>query len=295
MGSGHNDMFPWVKNLFGSRTSQEPSDELIRQRVLEAYLKSPEPSDALGRLMRQRIIEAYSKPIDTSHSEESAHSSDEPELQPKLKAKKRCIVLVHGTWARGLIRAFIPSWSRIFGKGSYWFDRGSDFCEQLYKAQGDDVDVDIATFDWSGNNSVLDRAAAASELAAYLTSAMETQPGAQHVVIAHSHGGNVALRAMEYLGRERASRFLIVTLATPFIQLYRSYLSSQYLLASVIIYLGISLGVSVKVLPIVLECLFKPGCMEYVLFHSSGGSAQALYGRYIHPVYFCLRSSQSID
>ena len=39
------------------------------------------------------------------------------------------------------------------------------------------------------------------------------------IVIAHSHGGNVALRAMTHLGAD-ANRIRIVTLAAPFLRVF---------------------------------------------------------------------------
>jgi hypothetical protein len=71
---------------------------------------------------------------------------------------------------------------------------------------------------------------AAHVLAEYLSAEHNEHPQATQLIIAHSHGGNIALRAL-YLSQQRDSSQLcggdsaiplIVTLATPFIEVHRA-------------------------------------------------------------------------
>jgi hypothetical protein len=107
------------------------------------------------------------------------------------------------------------------------------------KARNDNIDVEFHSFEWSGKNSVMSRSIAAFHLSNLLRVLIEQYQDDQYVIIAHSHGGNVALRAVESLETETASKLRIVTLATPFLQLYRNYLRRQYDLDSAVIYLAV--------------------------------------------------------
>jgi hypothetical protein len=101
-----------------------------------------------------------------------------------------------------------------------WFEEGSSFRESLEASLRDVLlDFGVRTFCWSGANSVYARDVAAEQLAALLKRDLGQSSAATAIVIAHSHGGNVALRAMTYLGVE-ASRVKLVTLATPFLRVF---------------------------------------------------------------------------
>src|SRR5262249_8221491 len=67
-----------------------------------------------------------------------------------------------------------------------------------------------------GANSVHARDRAASELSEELRKDLQ-DPNATAVIIAHSHGGNVALRALQDL-ESMAGRIRVITLATPFLR-----------------------------------------------------------------------------
>jgi len=69
-------------------------------------------------------------------------------------------------------------------------------------------------FSWPGRNSVAAREVSAKKLAAQLVVQQGRHPTARHFVIGHSHGGNVALRAVE-IGRLYPN-VSIVCLSTPF-------------------------------------------------------------------------------
>ena len=72
--------------------------------------------------------------------------------------------------------------------------------------------------EWSGANSLLERDKAARLLAERLDALRVAEPSAKRLVIGHSHGGNVCLRAFAYL-REPADDLRVATIATPFVEL----------------------------------------------------------------------------
>src|SRR5262249_24527659 len=74
-------------------------------------------------------------------------------------------------------------------------------------------------FRWSGANSVFHRARAADNLHSMLASDPDN---ANSIVIAHSHGGNVAFQAISKLGC-RGARIHLITLATPFLQVFPTW------------------------------------------------------------------------
>jgi hypothetical protein len=137
-------------------------------------------------------------------------------------AKKRLVVtLVHGTWGRG----FIPgdsnlssgAWPTRFpfkylarASSPLWFKPEAEFVRGLQTM----TQCEVREFCWSGANSVLARYRAARQLQALIAA---DPPDVKSVIIAHSHGGNVALKAAWNLER-KASSMHIVTLATPFVR-----------------------------------------------------------------------------
>ena len=77
-------------------------------------------------------------------------------------------------------------------------------------------DVEFREFGWAGTNTHVARTDGGAALAEFIRAGRDRHPDARHFVIAHSHGGNVALYAM----RDAAAREAvdgIVTLATPFL------------------------------------------------------------------------------
>jgi Alpha/beta hydrolase family len=112
------------------------------------------------------------------------------------RVSRRTIVLVHGTWGRG----FFPKRrdaSLYPPNKRWWFEEGSQFRMRLDEAlKAASLDWQIRAFLWSGANSVHARDCAASELSHQLTIDLQ-DPEAKVVIVAHSHGGNVALRALQ--------------------------------------------------------------------------------------------------
>src|SRR5579859_2469397 len=88
------------------------------------------------------------------------------------------ILLVHGT----------------FAKEAAWTREGS----LMYAALSQRFpDAALERFEWSGANSVLKRGEASMALRTNLISRINN--GQRVYVVAHSHGGNVALNAMTHL------------------------------------------------------------------------------------------------
>ncbi|MGY2119775.1 hypothetical protein ACW9HR_38390 [Nocardia gipuzkoensis] len=125
--------------------------------------------------------------------------------------------LVHGTWPRGLPLR-IPSMRR---SSSLWFEPSSAFVSRLEAAlKLARVNVRFSRTEWSGSNSLRAREWAARELAEHLIR-QRTKCCTTQVVIAHSHGGNVALRAIQLLDElgAKCHDIAVVTISTPFISI----------------------------------------------------------------------------
>ena len=76
-------------------------------------------------------------------------------------------------------------------------------------------EVTFETFKWSGANSHKARVDGAKLLQDYLAKSLAASPDATHVVVAHSHGGNIALRAIA--GTNLETKIALVCMATPFL------------------------------------------------------------------------------
>jgi alpha-beta hydrolase superfamily lysophospholipase len=79
---------------------------------------------------------------------------------------------------------------------------------------------------WTGKNSIRIRDETAQVLAKQLSAEHAEHPQATQLIIAHSHGGNIALRALHHLKQRDASQSsaepLVVTLATPFVEVHHA-------------------------------------------------------------------------
>jgi hypothetical protein len=101
-----------------------------------------------------------------------------------------------------------------FAKRADWVEKDSSLCRTLRRQLG--WRARIEPFRWSGANSIKHRKHAADGFRRHLVAKLDEFPNAHHVVIAHSHGGNVAFWAIN--NENLAKRVLgIVTLATPFL------------------------------------------------------------------------------
>lgn len=110
------------------------------------------------------------------------------------------VFLVHGTFARN----------------AAWTLPGSALRETVARA----VDGPVAFHNilWSGRNSVTARRAACDALYEALTRSLNQHPERPHFVIAHSHGGNIAMQALSrsfHMGQHCR----LICLSTPFLVL----------------------------------------------------------------------------
>src|SRR5262245_5826526 len=142
------------------------------------------------------------------------------------RARELFVTLVHGTWPRGGLRDVFPTlshgrWPR--DPKRLWFTDSSDFRDRLAGALGKyGFSTQISSFLWSGANSVRERDNAARELVEHIRATQLEHIDSVHVIVAHSHGGNVALRALDRLDATSGKVFL-VTLATPFVEILRNH------------------------------------------------------------------------
>jgi hypothetical protein len=148
--------------------------------------------------------------------------------EPCTPSKRHSVIItiVHGTWGgrRGW-RKKIP----------LWFEPNSEFRQELCKAlYGMEVTIEVLA--WSGSNSVVARYKAAVNLARQISTNLNLYPDHRHLVIAHSHGGNIALKAMDIAGSQ-AFQVRLVTVATPFLQIHSNALFARFRLASLAIYI----------------------------------------------------------
>ena len=127
---------------------------------------------------------------------------------------KTIVHLVHGTWPYGPIAHRVP-WLRRHKVT--WFHVDSPFCLALKSALP--TDVTLRPFEWSGDNSYLARHDAAAALAMRLYQCYDQEDPPQQILVAHSHGGNVALLAAMHPRSPPLAG--IATLAAPFLHVER--------------------------------------------------------------------------
>ncbi|UQE01144.1 esterase/lipase family protein [Bradyrhizobium japonicum] len=117
------------------------------------------------------------------------------------------ITFVHGTFARS----------------APWTLEGSTLRNSILQALGSDVEFN--TFNWSGRNTHHARLEAGRALGRLLVSLQSQYPDKRQVLIAHSHGGNVALHALKAAELKRIS---VITLNTPFTRIRPRDLTSLF-------------------------------------------------------------------
>jgi hypothetical protein len=168
--------------------------------------------------------------------------------------QKRIVVfLVHGTWPRGL-----PIIRHVLPQSKVWFDQSSKFTS-LLRSELSPHTLEFKAFEWSGNNSILDRAEAAKKLAKKLSDELQSED-AFLIIIGHSHGGNVAVKAAESLGR--IDRQLLVTMGTPFL---RASISPHYSLLFAVAMFSILGALSLE-RPYIADIFQDPAIIWSVLF-----------------------------
>jgi triacylglycerol esterase/lipase EstA (alpha/beta hydrolase family) len=109
---------------------------------------------------------------------------------------QRRVFLVHGT----------------FAPDADWIQRGSKLSTSIRET----LDAETIGISWSGKNSHSARKKASEALSAFLRDDVRDYPLASRSIVAHSHGGNVALAALRQLETEITVDNL-VCLGTPFL------------------------------------------------------------------------------
>jgi hypothetical protein len=121
------------------------------------------------------------------------------ERQDECASKPEVVItLIHGT----------------FAQGAAWVSPGSALRAGMESAFGNRIV--FHRFKWSGDNTVYARKEAGDELAEHVKTISAAHPGARQILVAHSHGGNVALYALRDL-RVNANVVGIACIATPFL------------------------------------------------------------------------------
>lgn len=144
-------------------------------------------------------LEICSEPIFMLGANSSMHST------------MNIFILVHGTWARGFS-------NHLSRKHAQWCTIDAPLRRALADI-GPSESVAIETFEWSGSNSVKARLSAAISLQKHLDRVRQRDSSAHIHIIAHSHGGNVAMYALRdaWCQEQIAS---LVCLSTPFLHVY---------------------------------------------------------------------------
>lgn len=149
---------------------------------------------------------------------------------------------VHGTFPRGLLNQlawnarFTLRWLTSFGRTQdcsdlypvphpdkdkrYWFEPESPFEQSVRrKIDGHEHQVSFERLLWSGNNSFSARFEAAEALRSHLAESRQRSPTAKHLIVAHSHGGTVAINAVDEQYADGRLTDGVMTLGTPFVRL----------------------------------------------------------------------------
>jgi carboxylesterase len=125
------------------------------------------------------------------------------------------IYVVHGSNAH--------TWWRRLANGGYpWWRRWSLFCWELRR--GFDRDCEIREFRWSGGNTHQARIEAGARLAKIIAN---DSSGRKIHIVGHSHGGNVALTAVNQLQPHRVES--VILLANPNIAVHENESSPKWL------------------------------------------------------------------
>lgn len=163
-------------------------------RLLDVLLQGF-PTDVAARLATEKRDAAARLEGERSRREEFERARRERERR-EHEDPRFVVTMVHGT----------------FASKAGWIVPGEPFGRMLRDAEP----TRIEPFVWSGRNTLQARTDAAQALRAHLQALLQRFPRAHHAVVAHSHGGNVALTALA--DEALAKRMLgVVTLGTPFL------------------------------------------------------------------------------
>lgn len=134
----------------------------------------------------------------------------------------------------GLLRYVVTLVHGTFSPQAAWTLPGSELREMLTASVPGQVL--FHPFRWSGRNRVSERARAAGHLRDHLATLVKEHKDAVHVVVAHSHGGNVVLRALTEPGLRRDIDG-VACLSTPFLSVtWKSFG------AALLVHVGVGMG-----------------------------------------------------
>lgn len=114
-----------------------------------------------------------------------------------LSEENNLVIFIHGTFAPGAI----------------WTRQNSPLFLEIQQSIPNSL---VFPFGWSGKNNHKERLSASRELQVYIRHLNKLKPDAQIYLVAHSHGGNVALQALRDFKLQQLVKGL-VCLATPYI------------------------------------------------------------------------------
>jgi len=184
----------------------------VRSGYPSATIKTVEEEE--GRVASTLVIAGYEVLVCRSREKDAAErpfrslllaltlpQSDSPTAEPdKPKAvAPPLIVLVHGTWG---------------SKSSWATPEHSEFVKAITSQL--QVRAIFEKFPWSGANSAQVRFEAATRLAQYISGQLATSQR-NVVMISHSHGGNIAMRAAALLTEVELRNVRNVFMNTPFL------------------------------------------------------------------------------
>jgi hypothetical protein len=137
----------------------------------------------------------------------------------KMNSPREVIIhAVHGTWPYGLWAALLRRRPKQI-KDPLWFMGQSSFQKEVANLLS--RSVQWVSFEWDGKNSFASREEAAKKLHGHLREWSEREPEAEQIIIAHSHGGSVAVETGRMLDAEPRSAIRltkVIALASPFAQ-----------------------------------------------------------------------------
>lgn len=124
---------------------------------------------------------------------------------------KHTFLLVHGTWARGML---FPT------EKAAWCEPGSPLRKMVDDMMEDlPAPYNVETFEWSGSNSFRSRLKWANKLAGRLDLIRQANEETFIHIVAHSHGGNLVMNCLADPAQQRqvgSATFL----STPFLHVY---------------------------------------------------------------------------
>jgi hypothetical protein len=133
------------------------------------------------------------------------------------------IIMVHGTWGRG----FFPTIAALVTRRPRWFQPGSGFHTALFsQLSASGIDPQSTFVEWSGSNSFKERELAARKVAQIIETRVQRFPNTPVLLLGHSHGGNIISRALSNT-TVNLDRIYVATLATPFIEVFKTKLTAS--------------------------------------------------------------------